>query len=78
MAFLRVKIATQLAVLTAKIARLDCPHNWPELFPTLLEAVKSPEVLLKQRALLMLYHVVKALASKRLAPDRHIFAEVGL
>ncbi|KAK2165868.1 hypothetical protein NP493_1346g00008 [Ridgeia piscesae] len=70
------QIATQLAVLTAKIARLDCPHNWPELFPTLLEAVKSPEVLLKQRALLMLYHVVKALASKRLAPDRHIFAEL--
>ena len=64
-------------MLVAKIARLDCPRNWPELFPSLLEGVKSSDVHVKHRSLLILYHVVKALASKRLAADRNVFAEVS-
>ena len=70
-------IALQLAVLTSKIARLDCPREWPELIPTLLEAVKQPEQLHQQRALLTLHHVTKTLASKRLLPDRKLFREVS-
>ncbi|KAK7479675.1 hypothetical protein BaRGS_00029051 [Batillaria attramentaria] len=67
------QIATQVAVLTAKIARLDCPHNWGALVPTLLQAVRCDDVLVQQRALLVLHHVTKTLASKRLAADRRLF-----
>lgn len=71
-------IATQLAVLISKIARMDCPRIWPELVPILLEAVKQPDLLAQQRALLTLHHVTKTLASKRLATDRKLFQEVSL
>jgi hypothetical protein len=60
------QIAVQRAVLISKIARIDCPKEWPELFPTLLQAVESPDSLVQHRAFLTLYHVVKAIASKRL------------
>ena len=70
-------IATNLAVLISKVARVDCPHEWQELIPTLLEAVKQPDPLHQQRALLTLNHVTKTLASKRLIPDRKLFREVS-
>uniref|UniRef100_A0A8I5ZYN9 Importin-11 n=1 Tax=Rattus norvegicus TaxID=10116 RepID=A0A8I5ZYN9_RAT len=35
------QIATQIAVLIAKVAWLDCPRQWPELIPTLVESVKT-------------------------------------
>ncbi|XP_070542667.1 importin-11-like [Ptychodera flava] len=70
------QVATQLAVVVAKISRLDCPRFWPDLIPTLLEAVKQPEQLYQQRALLTLHHVTKSLASKRLANDRKLFQEL--
>lgn len=70
------QIATQLAVLIAKIARYDCPRNWSQLLPTLFEAVRHPEDLLQQRALLVLHHVTKTIASKRLASDRKLFEDV--
>lgn len=60
------QIALQRAVLISKIARIDCPKEWPELFPTLLQAVESPNCFIQHRAFLTLYHVVKAIASKRL------------
>ncbi len=69
-------MATQLAVLIAKIARYDCPRSWPELVPTLLEAVRVEDQLCQQRALLTFYHVTKVLASKRLMHDRKLFEEV--
>ncbi|XP_064620355.1 importin-11-like [Lineus longissimus] len=70
------QIATQLAVLIAKVARVDCPRNWPELIPTLLEAVKQENNLICLRALLTLHHVIKMLASKRLSSDRKLFEEL--
>ncbi|PSN49429.1 Importin-11 [Blattella germanica] len=70
------QIATQLAVLISKVARFDCPREWPELVPTLLTAVKSDDRLVQHRALLMLHHVIKALSSKRLAGDRRLFQEL--
>ncbi|XP_066994048.1 importin-11 [Anabrus simplex] len=70
------QVATQLAVLISKVARFDCPREWPELVPTLLTAVKSHDPLVQHRALLMLHHVIKTLSSKRLAGDRRLFQEL--
>ena len=69
------QIAVQRAVLISKIARIDCPKEWPELFPTLLQAIESPDALIQHRAFLTLYHVVKAIASKRLLGDRRFFQD---
>uniref|UniRef100_A0A8B9JDP4 Importin-11 n=1 Tax=Astyanax mexicanus TaxID=7994 RepID=A0A8B9JDP4_ASTMX len=71
------QIATQIAVLIAKVARLDCPRQWPELIPVLLEKVKVQDVLQQHRALLTFYHVTKTLASKRLAADRRLFQDLA-
>lgn len=54
-------------MLIAKVARLDCPKEWPELFPTLLQAVENSDSIIQHRSLLTLHHVVKAISSKRLA-----------
>uniref|UniRef100_A0A8C5N0A2 Importin-11 n=1 Tax=Leptobrachium leishanense TaxID=445787 RepID=A0A8C5N0A2_9ANUR len=70
------QIATQIAVLIAKVARLDCPKQWPELIPTLIESVKIPDDLRQHRALLTFYHVTKTLSSKRLATDRKLFQDL--
>lgn len=69
-------LAVQLAVVIAKVARLDCPKEWPELVPTLLTAVRDSDLLVQHRALLTLHHVVKTLSSKRLAGDRRLFQEL--
>ncbi|XP_035392064.1 importin-11 isoform X2 [Electrophorus electricus] len=71
------QIATQIAVLIAKVARLDCPRQWPELIPVLLESVKVQDILRQHRALLTFYHVTKTLASKRLAADRRLFQDLA-
>lgn len=72
-----LQIATQIAVLIAKVARLDCPRQWPELIPILIESVKIQDDLRQHRALLTFYHVTKTLASKRLAADRKLFYDVS-
>lgn len=71
------QVATQLAVLIAKIARVDCPREWPNLLPSLFEAVKSSDDIVRHRSLLTLHHVIKQLASKRLLADRRTF-QVGV
>ncbi|XP_036164295.1 importin-11 isoform X10 [Myotis myotis] len=71
------QIATQIAVLIAKVARLDCPRQWPELIPILIESVKVQDDLRQHRALLTFYHVTKTLASKRLAADRKLFSDLA-
>jgi len=70
------QICTQMSVLVAKIARVDCPRNWPNLLPTLLQSVRCDNTLLQGRALMVLHHVLKTLASKRLAADRKLFEDV--
>ncbi|XP_068614105.1 importin-11-like [Brachionichthys hirsutus] len=72
------QIATQIAVLIAKVARLDCPRQWPELIPILLESVKGQDGLQQHRVLLTFHHVTKTLASKRLAQDRRLFQDLAL
>uniref|UniRef100_A0A8C6XH18 Importin-11 n=1 Tax=Naja naja TaxID=35670 RepID=A0A8C6XH18_NAJNA len=71
------QIATQISVLIAKVARLDCPRQWPELIPALVESVKIQDDLRQHRALLTFYHVTKTLASKRLAADRKLFYDLA-
>ncbi|CAI5519557.1 unnamed protein product, partial [Closterium sp. Naga37s-1] len=70
------QVAVQLAVLIAKIARIDYPREWSELFPTLLQKLQSQDPLLTQRAYLVLNHVLKELSTKRLSVDQRTFAQV--
>jgi len=70
------QIALQAAVSIGKIARYDVPKDWPELLPALVQAVQVVDPLIQQRALLVLHHVIKALASKRLAADRRVFHDM--
>lgn len=67
------QIGLQIAVIISKIARLDCPNNWPELMPLLLDRIRSTDELQQHRSILILLHVVKSLASKRLHQDRIVF-----
>ena len=48
-----------------KIARFDVPKDWPELLPALVQAVQVQDSLIQHRALLVLHHTIKALASKQ-------------
>jgi len=52
---------------------MDCR---PELFPTLLQKLQSPDVLTTQRVYLVLNQTLKELSTKRLAADQRNFAEV--
>jgi hypothetical protein len=70
------QLATQLSVLIARIARLDCPRHWPQLLPSLLEGVQSKDLLTQQRSLLTLKHVTASLASKRLLDNKKVFQEL--
>ncbi|KAG8598777.1 hypothetical protein GDO81_002737 [Engystomops pustulosus] len=60
------QIATQISVLIAKVARLDCPKQWPELIPTLIESIKVQDELRQHRALSP-FTRDQDLSSKRLA-----------
>jgi hypothetical protein len=68
----------QLALLISKIARFDYPREWQELFPTLLQKLQSPDVLMTQRVYLVLNQILKELSTKRLAADQRNFAEITL
>ena len=72
------QITRQVGELMARIARSDCPHDWPELLPTLTESVQGGSSLLRWRSLFFLYRVMKTLSSKRLQKDRETFYEVLL
>ncbi|XP_034939716.1 importin-11 [Chelonus insularis] len=70
------QLATHIAVVIGKIARLDCPREWDTLIPTLLNGLQSQNAIEKHRALLTLYHVIKTLASKRLLADKKFFEQL--
>ena len=71
------QIAVQLAVTVSKAARFDYPNLWPELLPSLSEAVQSEDDTVQHRGLLFLHHTIKALASKRLTADRRAFTDLS-
>jgi hypothetical protein len=69
------QLDAQLAVVISKIARLDCPHDWEDLIPRILQLVNSTDEFEQKRSLQVLVQVVKALSSRRLHHDRLIFEE---
>lgn len=70
-----VQIALQLAITFARIARLDYPGQWPTLVADVMSRVAAGP-LAARRAYLVLHHVLKELASKRLPADQRNFAKV--
>jgi len=69
------QLATQYAVIVSKIARLDCPDDWEELVPLLLQRINSTDNLEQKRSLQILVQVVKSLATKRFHQDRMMFEQ---
>ncbi|XP_035704828.1 importin-11 isoform X2 [Folsomia candida] len=72
-----LNVATQLALVTAKIARLEV-REWPMLLPSLMASVQLEDPYQQHRALLVSYHVIKILSTKRLTGDRKIFQEIAV
>ncbi|BAT03356.1 Os07g0693400 [Oryza sativa Japonica Group] len=70
-------IALQLAVLISKIARLDYPKEWPDLFSLLAQQLQSADVLASHRVFMVLFRTLKELSTKRLAVDQRNYAEGG-
>eukprot|EP00045_Choanoeca_perplexa_P011058 m.115577 g.115577 ORF g.115577 m.115577 type:complete len:970 (+) comp15497_c0_seq7:103-3012(+) len=70
-------LARQFGHLVGMISRFDVPRAWPELVPQLVAEVQTDDALRQQRALLYLYRVEKALASRRLLPQRRVFADLA-
>ena len=73
---LPLQFAVLLALVFAKIARIDYPRYWPSLMEDLLAVTAEGDGLRRRRAYLVLHHVLKELSSKRLAADQRTFAEV--
>ncbi|XP_050372009.1 uncharacterized protein LOC126789957 isoform X2 [Argentina anserina] len=71
------QIAQMLAVLVSKIARIDYPKEWPELFSVLAQKLQSAEILSSQRIFLTLFRTLKELSTKRLISDQKNFAEIS-
>lgn len=69
------QLAVQFAVTISKIARLDCPNEWPEIMTVLLERINSTNDLEQKRALQILVQVVKQLSTKKLHHDRLMFEQ---
>ena len=65
------RLALQNALVIAKIARLEYPHEWPDALSSLTSALRSqlPPLQLA-RALLVLLHIVKELSTGRLQANR--------
>ncbi|KAF2731946.1 ARM repeat-containing protein [Polyplosphaeria fusca] len=75
------RLALQNALVIAKIVRLDFPNDWPDLFKQLLDILKAatdPNAyrIHLSRALLILLHVVKELATGRLMKSRQSLQSV--
>ncbi|XP_008224554.1 PREDICTED: importin-11 isoform X1 [Prunus mume] len=71
------QIAQMLAVLVSKIARIDYPKEWPELFSVLAQKLQSTDVLSSHRIFLTLFRTLKELSTKRLISDQKNFAEIS-
>ncbi|KAK1321977.1 hypothetical protein QJS10_CPA03g01187 [Acorus calamus] len=72
-----IQIALQLAVLIAKIARIDYPKEWPDLFSVLAQILQSGDILTSHRVFMVLFRILKELSSKRLSSDQRNFSEIA-
>ncbi|KAL2330715.1 hypothetical protein Fmac_018296 [Flemingia macrophylla] len=71
------QIALMLAVLISKIARIDYPKEWPDIFLILSQQLQSADVLASHRIFLILFRTLKELSTKRLTSDQRNFAEIS-
>ncbi|OUZ99130.1 Importin-beta [Macleaya cordata] len=71
------QIALQLAVLISKIARIDYPKEWPEIFSVLAQQLQSADTLTSHRIFMVLFRTLKELSTKRLTSDQRNFAEIS-
>ncbi|KVI11424.1 hypothetical protein Ccrd_010162 [Cynara cardunculus var. scolymus] len=71
------QIALTLAVLISKIARIDYPKEWPELFSVLAQQLQSADVISSHRIFMILFRTLKELSTKRLTSDQRNFAEIS-
>ncbi|KAI9322643.1 armadillo-type protein, partial [Dichotomocladium elegans] len=78
------RLTAQNAVIVARIARLDYPMEWPELLPSLIQAIEAPHVenedqlrIIHDRAFEMLYEVLLELSTRLLSAGRRQFAEIA-
>ncbi|KAM7467952.1 hypothetical protein LguiB_015514 [Lonicera macranthoides] len=71
------QIALTLAVLISKIARIDYPKEWPELFSVLAQQLQPADVLTSHRIFMILFRTLKELSTKRLASDQRTYAEIS-
>ncbi|KAJ6822914.1 importin-11 isoform X1 [Iris pallida] len=72
------QIALQLAVLISKIARIDYPKEWPEIFSFLAQQLQSEDLLASHRVFMVLFRTLKELSTKRLASDQKNFSQIAL
>ncbi|KAK8946844.1 hypothetical protein KSP39_PZI007198 [Platanthera zijinensis] len=72
------QIALQLAVLISKIARIDYPKGWPELFSILAQQLHSADILTSHRTFMVLFRTLKELSTKRLSADQRTFSEIAV
>ncbi|KAG4377756.1 hypothetical protein GLYMA_18G203900v4 [Glycine max] len=75
--WLDLMIALMLAVLISKIARIDYPKEWPDIFLVLSQQLQSANVLASHRIFLILFRTLKELSTKRLTSDQRNFAEIS-
>ncbi|XP_052173406.1 uncharacterized protein LOC127788817 [Diospyros lotus] len=71
------QIALTLAVLISKIARIDYPREWPDLFSVLAQQLQPADTLTSHRIFMILFRTLKELSTKRLTSDQKNFAEIS-
>ncbi|CAA2966782.1 importin-11 isoform X1 [Olea europaea subsp. europaea] len=71
------QIALTLAVIISKIARIDYPKEWPDLFSVLAQQLQSADILSTHRIFMILFRILKELSTKRLTSDQRTFAEIA-
>ncbi|KAI7849043.1 armadillo-type protein [Circinella umbellata] len=74
------QLTAQNAVIVARIARMDYPMEWPDLLPSLVQIIETPngdERLIHDRAFEMLYEVLHELSTRFLSASRRQFAQVA-
>ncbi|KAJ3279966.1 Importin-11 [Borealophlyctis nickersoniae] len=84
------QLATQNAVIVAKLASFDFPQEWPDLLHVLVQIVQStfaavtptPEAALRNQtvqhnSLYMLYQVIKEIGLKQLPSKKRMFQQVA-
>ncbi|KAL7750537.1 hypothetical protein RI367_003873 [Sorochytrium milnesiophthora] len=78
------QLATQIAVVIAKIARSDYPAQWPDLLHVLFDSIRraadldaSMRVVLRQRTLYTLLLVIKGLITQRIGASRRMVEQLA-